>query len=192
MCSEEVFKWITGSSLRARVVAHLAQPSTARQMGRRLHVNQRRVTHTFRDLRLYGVVRCLNPSARRSRVYWLTGLGVRCQKRLRQLGALPRLKHEFPKGLDWDSFGWCLYAHRSAILRAISEPAQAVVIRRRVRHQNPRIRISPSNTRDVLYLLVNRGLARKVRVSSSRHPHYILTDYGMQIRSLLFASEVLA
>jgi predicted transcriptional regulator len=167
-----------------RAVAGLHQPVTAVELARREGINLDRAGYLLWDLARHGLVRCLNGSARQSRVYWLTDRGGRVQRYARAQLKLPRLRHGFPQ-VDWGTYGWACYRHRSAIIKALERPLRPVHIKRRARQRDDHLRMSANNVRDAIKLLLERGIVRKVTVSREPHPSYELTEDGRAIRTLL-------
>lgn len=148
----------------------------------------------------HRLVRCLNPTARRSRLYWLTSQGQRCQRCLcRRMGLRPLQPH-LPQ-VDWDLYGWVCYRHRAAVLRALTLPIHGAAVRRKAVGHDPELRMSANNTRDVLGLFVQKGIALKrppqsggrmrTRRGRPRYPRYELTELGQQLQALLLHVEPL-
>ncbi len=142
---------------------------------------------TIRELTRVGIVRCLNQSARSSRVYGLTKLGRACHRVLSELAGEPAYCFEFPE-VDWELYGWVCYSHRSAILKAMVTPMIPAHIKRRARANDENLRMSANNVRDVIRLFLARGLVDPVRVRGRSHPMYALTETGERIRALLLAA----
>lgn len=173
--------------LRA-ALARLNQPLTTLQLARREGLDLDRAGYLFWELALHDLVRCLNRSARQSRLYWLTEDGRRVQQRARRLLNLAPLQHDLPR-MDWDLYGWVCYRHRSAIIKALDRPMRPVLIKRRARQRDERTRMSANNVRDSIKLLLERGIVRQVAVPREPHPSYELTENGEAIRSLLLRAE---
>jgi hypothetical protein len=121
-------------------------------------------------LRQRGVVRCLNPHARRSRVY------ARTDARL-------------PEGVDWALYGWVCYSQRRAVLEALDVPRYPAAIKRRARYLHPGIRLSANNVRDIIRLFRARDIVTPVDVAGRAHPHYTLTAQGEVLQRLILESE---
>ena len=134
------------------------------------------------QLTLCRMVKCLNPTAKRSRLYWLTSIGILCQKKLND--NLPTALKDLPD-IDWQLYGWVCYNHRAAIIKALTEPMQPATIKRRAKQRNTKIRMSANNVRDVMKLFVQKGIVRPVKIRKKAHPHYELTKVGKQFRQLL-------
>jgi hypothetical protein len=129
------------------------------------------------------LVSCLNPESNRSRVYWLTAHGTACRRTLfgREETPLP--------ALDWRLYGWACFSHRSAIIKALDQPLQPAAIKRRARHQNPALRMSANNVRDVIRLFLQHGIVTKTEPPGAAHPRYELTATGKELQRLLFTAE---
>jgi hypothetical protein len=189
MTSREVYRWLTQSPGRQELVVVMAQPMTALQLSRRLQIVLDRCTYLLWELAVHGVVECLNTGARKSRLYWLTPIGRTFQARLRKQRGLPALEHAFPT-VDWDLYGWVIYKHRAAIIRALSEPLRPPGIKRKAVWQNAGLRISCNNVREVLKLFCQRGVVSRVYLDGGPHAHYALTDVGRDLRTLLLGAGV--
>ena len=135
-----------------------------------------------------SLVECLNPAARRSRVNWLTELGVVCQGELVKSKGLTEVKHDFPR-VDWEAYGWICFSHRSAVVKALTRPMQPATIKRVGRFRDPQIRMSANNVRDIIRLFLERGIVQKVSIRGKAHPRYELTEMGRKMQDLLFSAE---
>jgi predicted transcriptional regulator len=67
---------------------------------------------------------------------------------------------------------------------------QASAIKRRAVFQNPQLRMSANNVRDVMRYLLCKGLVRKVTLGRRRHPRYTVTDLGKTFQELLARARV--
>ncbi|CAG0986007.1 hypothetical protein PHYC_02027 [Phycisphaerales bacterium] len=65
-------------------------------------------------------------------------------------------------------------------------------IKRRARRQDSSLRMSAGNVRDVVKLLLARGIVAQVRLRKRAHPMYELTDIGRQLRQALLNAEARA
>lgn len=162
----------------------LAQPTTALQLARREGVTLDRAGYLFWELACRHLVDCLNATARKSRLYWLTEMGCRCQTRLRKTLHFSPVTHELPP-VDWFLYGWLCFRHRAAIVAAMNEPLQPATIKRRARQRDQTLRMSANNVRDVMKLFLRRGVVRKVNLPREHHPRYQLTRAGRTFRALL-------
>lgn len=181
-------RWVSDNEKRRLIVTLLKQPSTVRQLGRQFGSSLDVTSAVLLQLTQKQVVYCMNPQARRSRLYWLTNLGLQCQRQLRKKQGLAPLDRTLPD-LDWPSYGWLCYSHRASIVKAMKQPLQAATIRRRAKAASPGIRMSANNVRDAIPHIVRKGIARKVHVPKKKHPHYELTELGKKFQRLLLDAE---
>jgi len=179
--------WLRRDERRLRLLREFSQPLTAHQLARQHGARRSGCSAVLRELARHGLMECLNPEARRSRVYGLTPKGVALQQRLRdQAGLRP-----FPEApaVDWSLYGWVCYSHRGAVLRVLDEPLQPSAIKRKARYYEPGIRMSANNVRDVIKLFVEQGIVRPVRSPGRARPRYELTRRGHALQGLLLAAE---
>lgn len=120
-------------------------------------------------LRQRGVVHCLNPQARRSRVY-------------------ARTDAHLPEDVDWALYGWVSFSQRRAVLEALDVPRYPAAIKRRARYLHPGIRLSANNVRDIIRLFRARGLVTPIDLGRA-HPSYALTSQGEVVQRLLWKGE---
>lgn len=186
----EVYAWLTASERRQEVIVALTQPLTGRQVAKRLGRSGDQCSVYLRDLARHGLVRCLNPKARRSRLYWLTRKGVYCRGELRQLYNQPHRGHKCPS-VNWKLLGWVCFTHRRAVIKALNRPLQPPAIKRRARLENPELRMSANNVREVIKLFLARGIVRPVKIPRQRYLHYELTEDGRRLRELVIDAETL-
>jgi len=180
--------WVTHGDQRDIFLRH-AQPMTATQVARQRRLSVDRCNYILTELAARGLMRCLNPSSRRSRLFWLTRLGKAWQRRLRQLDGMPPLRHDCPD-LDWDVYGSLCYTHRSAVVKTLSQPMQPAQIKRRAVFRNPRLRMSANNVRDVMRDLRRAAVVHPVQRARRAHPLYELTEAGRHMQRLLVQAEV--
>ena len=166
----------------------IKQPLTGKQIGR-TGIPMDTCSYVVAKLVTRGLLTCLNPEARNSRLYWLTDLGIQCRKRLHQDLALAYEEYDLPS-IDWSLYGWICFSHRAAVIRALAEPMQPSEIKRTLRRHRSGIKISANNIRDVVKLLLEKGIVQKVHVRKKAHPRYELTDSGKQFQQLLVQSEM--
>jgi hypothetical protein len=102
---------------------------------------------------------------------------------------MPRLVHDYPN-LDWQLYGEVCFSHRAAVLKTLTQPMQPAHIKRRARFQDPTIRMSANNVRDVIRFLRSKRIVQPVELRKKAHPRYQLTDTGRQIQRLLLQAEV--
>ncbi len=170
-------------------LARLHQPLTTLQLARREGLDLDRAGYLLWELSLHDLVTCLNRSARQSRVYWLTDQGARVQRHARNLLRLRPIEPDFPR-VNWDTYGWSCFRHRSAIIKALDRPLRPVQIKRRARQRDQEVRMSANNVRDAIKLLLARGIVQSVAVPREPNPSYELTGSGRAIRDLLLRAEV--
>jgi len=157
MPSSRTYQWVTQSKRWTTILAGLEQPSTAKQISQRTEISLDCCSYVLAEMVRAGLVQCLNPQARQGRLYWLTERGKQNQRRLRRILRWPRLNHDLPV-VDWSLYGWICFRHRAAVIQALSEPMQPATIRRKARSQNPGLRMSANNVRDVIRLFLGRGI----------------------------------
>ncbi len=169
---------------RRRLLLHFFQPLTALQIAKRSGVDIDNCGHGIQEHTREGVLHCLSPNVRQSRVYWLTRAGQRLQWSLRQDEGLGFREHDFPV-VDWHLYAWVCYRHRSAVLKAIGEPMQPATIRRKACRADPKLRMSAMNTRDVMRSFRRVGIVLPVKVRRYAHPRYVLSEQGKAMQHLL-------
>ena len=131
-----------------------------------------------------GCLVCLTPLARFGRVYWLTELGVLCQRVVRQDRGRPPAEH-FAPDADWDIYGQLCSSHRRTVVLTIGEPISPAAIKRVARAKSSLLRMSANNVRDVIRFLMAARVVRAVRQRKRRHPLYELTWRGKVYQELL-------
>ncbi|HBG60707.1 MAG: hypothetical protein A2Y10_13095 [Planctomycetes bacterium GWF2_41_51] len=166
----------------------IAQPLTGKQIGKRTSIPADTCSYIVAKLVARGLLTCLNPGARNSRLYWLTDFGIQCRKRLHQDLALVCEEYDLPN-VDWSLYGWLCFSHRSIVMKTLASPMQPSEIRRMIRKKKAGMKISANNIRDVIKLLLENGIVRKVFLRKKVHPRYELTDSGHRFRELLIRSE---
>lgn len=188
MLLSEAYNWLIQSQRRIHVTSTLTQPMTGNQLASLTSMPLDACSYILYELEVYGLVKCLNSIARRSRVYWLTKGGKSCQKVLRLQLGLPQLKHDFPV-VDWNLYGWVCFSHRNAVLETLVKPMQPSEIKRKALFQNPTLRMSANNVRDVIRLFKEKGLVETVRIKGKAHPRYQLTNLGKKLQLLLLGVD---
>lgn len=182
--------WLWQSQRRQSVLLRVFQPATPRQLAQWTQMSLSCCMGVLAQLAPRRLVRCLNPHARRSRLYWLTGRGRACQRRLCQRRGLPPVQHHLLAGVDWELYGWVCYSHRAAVIRALNEPLRPATIKRRARQRQPELRMSANNVRDVVRLLLARGVVCRVQERPDDPPRYELSPQGQLLRQLLLRAVV--
>ena len=185
----EAFNWVTKNDRRANVVRAIKQPLTSTQCAKRIGLNKKICGIIMEELASLGILQRLNPQCWCGRVYWLTRLGLFCQKHLlKKQGKKPH-KFDFP-GVNWETYSLTVYSHRAAILKILQRPMRPLEIRRKIRFENPKIRINTCNVRGVLRLFYSKGIVKKINVRKRVHPLYELTDQGRLFRDLLIQADM--
>jgi hypothetical protein len=187
MAHKETHQWLERSEKRKLILMNLAQPMTALQLSQKTGFALDQCSMFLGQLALAKLVKCLNHVAKRSRLYWLTPIGILCQKKFLKEKNLPSLVKDLPD-IDWELYGWICYSHRAAIIRALTEPMQPSAIKRKIRQKNLKVKISANNVRDVIRLFRDKGIVRSVRVRKEEHLRFELTDVGKQFQQLLIQS----
>ena len=180
--------WLIGGHQK-RIFQRLGQPVTATQLSRLSGIPTDTCSYVLATLSQRKLVRCINPMARRSRLYWLTRLGRAWQRRLRALDGMSPINHDYPD-LDWTLYGDVCYSHRAAVIKCLNQPMQPAHIKRRALFQNPDLKMSAGNVRDVLRSLHTKGVVQPVKLKKKAHPRYQLTDVGTHMQRLLLQAEV--
>jgi len=187
--TSNVYEWIKKEESRRKTLMALNQPLTAKQIARKMGIPMDTCSYTIAKFTAKGLVTCLNQEARNSRLYWITELGRQCRKQLHQDRDMSYKEYDLPS-VNWPLYGWLCYSHRAAVIRILTEPMQPSKIKRTLRFHKSSIKISANNIRDVVKLLLEKGIVQKVFVRKRAHPRYELTDSGTQFRQLLMQSEM--
>ena len=185
---KEVYDWLTQGKRRKKILAHLKQPMTAKQLAQRTGMREDCCSYVLKELSAYRLVYCLNPQARRSRLYWLTGKYKQYQKKILKTYRLPIYTYDFPV-VDWKLYGWTCYSHRAAIIKAITEPMQPASIRRKIKQQASGMRISANNVADILRLFLRKAIVKPVSIRRKAFCRYELTELGNKLQTLLCQAE---
>lgn len=184
MKRKETYEWAERSEKRKLVLLNLKQPMTALQLSKKTGFSTDQCSSLLGQLSLCGLTKCLNPYAKRSRLYWLTPVGILCQKKLAKDKMLPDIAKDLPD-IDWELYGWVCYNHRAAIIKALTEPMQPATIKRRARQQSPELKMSANNVRDVIRLFLQKEVVKPVKIRKKAHLRYELTEPGKQLQQLL-------
>ena len=185
----QAYYWLGLSEKRKIILASLNQPLTATQVARRTDIGRDSCLHHLWSLTLHKILRCLNKDTRYIRLYWLTGLGEACQRRMHKEAGRGSLVHRYPK-IPWNLYSSVCYRHRSAVIEAMRGQMQAAVIKRRAFSRDSTLRMSANNVRDVMKWLVETEAVQKIRVRKKKHPRYELTDLGLEFQKLLLGVKV--
>ena len=181
---KEVYDWLTQGKRRQKIVAHLKQPMTAKQLAQVTGIREDCCSYVFQELSAYRLVYCLNPKARRSRLYWLTDKCKQYQEKILITHELPIYAYNFPI-VDWKLYGWTCYSHRAAIIKAITEPMQPASIRRKIKQLFPDMKISANNVADILRLFLKEQIVKPVSIRRKGFCRYELTELGNKFQTLL-------
>lgn len=195
MQCNETLSWLLLGARRQRILLGLKQPLTATQISAKSGVRRDASSSVLGELLLYGLVECLNPTATRIRLYWLSKLGEECQRELRRRYALPRRRQNLPKLTpeQWETYCAVSTRQRSAVILTLGPSltsAELPVLRPaeikwRALRSSPEIRMSVNNVRDVIRFLLQNGVVERVFVRKQVHPHYRLSPLGVEILNLL-------
>ncbi len=112
-----------------KLLVEFTQPLTTKQLAVRTQMNTGCCNHLIWTMAAQGLISCLNPLARRSRVYWLTARGVEQRERIAPIPTT-HLSPADTAEIDWDLYGWICFSHRSAVLKALEKPLNAASIKR--------------------------------------------------------------
>jgi hypothetical protein len=172
-----------------RLILAVRQPSTARQLSRTTGYSLEVSTWFLGKWVWGGLFFCYNIYAQRSRLYWFTDEGFWYANSIRSNVDLPLLQCDTSE-MDWNLYAWVCFSQRSAIIKNLTQPLQPSALKLKARHENPHLRMSASNVRDLLPLMERRGIVRKVWIRGQVYPSYELTDLGWKLRSLLLQAEM--
>jgi len=165
----------------------MKQPLTAKQICKKTGIPVDTCSYVLGRFAVKGLVVCLNPKARNSRLYYVTDLGSDCQSHLHQ--GVPETWHDFPS-VDWEVYGWACYNHRATVIRVLMQSMQPSEIKRVLRVHKLGVKISANNIRDVVKLFLEKGIVQKVFVRKKAHPQYELTKLGTKLQRLLSQAEM--
>jgi len=189
MKTTHVYPWIKHEKHRRDFLVAITQPLTARQIARKTGIPVDTGSHLIAQCSAKGLVTCLNPEQRNSRLYWLTSLGMAAKKQLCHDANLPCKEYDLPD-INWSLYGWVCFNHRSAVIRTLSGPMQSSEIKRVLRIHQSSIKISANNIRDIIKLLISKNIVRPMKVKRKAHPRYELTELGIQLQQLLRQAQV--
>ncbi len=170
------------------MLLHFIQPMTASQIAYRMSIDRDSCSSILSGLLNQGIVQCLTPKTRRSRLYWLTDLGAACLKQLHKSIGTPTKASEFPD-VDWELYSWVCFSHRATIVKTLIRPLQPSQIKRQARFNDPTLRMSANNVRDVIRLFLVKEIVRAVDTPGFAHPRYELTTIGERLQLLLFRAR---
>ncbi len=189
MVFNETYYWLIQSERRKKILVGFDQPLTATHIARRAEITLDACLQLIWGMTVYGVIYFLNTDTRHNRLYWLTELGKACQRKLRGKLGLKPLAYRLPN-IPWNLFSSVCYSHRSTVIKAMHEPMQAAAIKRKALFQNPNLRMSANNVRDVMKYLLKHGIVCRVKIRRRKYPRYELTDLGRTLKALLVGACV--
>ena len=181
---KQAYDWAQRNENRKTLLMSIKQPMTALQLSKRTGLKPNQCSIILGKLTLCGMVKCLNPNATRSRLYWLTPTGILCQKKLSKDKSLPEPTEKL-LDIDWPLYGWLCYSHRAAIIKVLTEPMQPSTVKRRAKQQDSRIKMSANNVRDVIKLLLQKEIVKPLKLKKKAHLHYELTRTGQDLQKML-------
>ncbi len=180
---------IIQNEIQKKILFAFIQPLTAKQISARTAIPAYTVSAVVVKFNLMGLVLCLNPRQRNSRVYRLTQCGIQLRKKICR-----DLKVAFTEydqgGIDWNLYGSVCFNHRAAVIRTLSEPMQPSHIKRVLRMQKHKIRISANNIQNIIKFFLAHGIVRPVKLRGKAFTRYELTDIGTKFRQLLIKADM--
>lgn len=170
------------------IMTAFSQPLTAKQLSKKTGIPENTCSYEISKYKKKGILKCLNPDARSSRLYWFTEKGIPCKNQVFNQYPIKNGEHKF-FGIDWKLYGWVCFIHRSMIIKTLTGAMQPAEVKRILRMQKPDMRISANNIRDVIRLLLSKGIVKPVKVKNRAHLRYELTELGTKFRQLLIEAE---
>lgn len=180
----ETYRWLDKSKRRRKVVASMIQPVTAAQLTQTAGMILSGSCEILRQLRAYALITCLNSKAMMARVYGLTAIGEAIRRRLFEDRNIPFSEYRQPN-VDWHLYGRVCTTNRSIVVRTLTRPMQPCQIKRRALFRFPTSRMTNSNVRGVVRVLLDNSIVEQVWVKGQRHPQYQLTPLGQEFQVLL-------
>ncbi len=180
MKDHEIGPWLLRSHRRQRVLKELDQPMTATQLNPRVLLPRRECSDLLHEMSQSGLLCCLNPDAIRSRVYGLTEQGKKWREKLWPF--FP--SYEQPETVDWQIYGLMCFSHRLAVITSIDVPMNPAAMKRQALRNNPDIRMSANNVRDIIPILVDLDILYPF-IPRKGYIQYTLTRIGFTIKRLL-------
>ena len=188
MKNNKVYQWLKEEENPRKIFIAINQPITARQLSQRTGIPVDTCSYFIAKFTIKGLSICLNLGAIKSRLYWLTEFGLRCQKQLHQDLNLLYKEYNLPD-INWHLYGWVNFNHRSAIIKILTTPMQPAEIKKVLRSRRPNIKISANNVRDIIKLFLARDIVSPVKIRKKAHLRYELTDLGTKLRQLLIRAD---
>ena len=190
MKNDKINQWLKEQRNLQEVLCILKQPLTARQISKKTGIPLDTCSYYIAKFVDWGLLICLNPNARNSRLYWLTDKGHPCHwKDCHDEDPPYAYKEPDLPDVDWNLYGWLCFNHRSTVVKTLTYPMQPSEIKRIIRLQKSKIKISANNIRDIIKLFIARGLVRTVPIRKKAHRRYELTLLGTKLRQLLVQAE---
>ena len=181
-----VHEWLSRSRRRLAIMRNLTQPVTVRQLVHRCELSLDSGRKALQQLVERGLVRCLNPRARQSRVHWTTKKGEVWRTRLQTDGS--KIDGATVAGVNWEHYGSVCFRHRTALICALVQPMTSAQVRQRALLRDPALRINRNNAREVLAALVGRGVVRRLPGRRRQGIRFALTEQGRTYRELLLGA----
>jgi DNA-binding transcriptional regulator GbsR (MarR family) len=182
--------------LQELVLCSIKQPLTAKQLSKQTNLSVERCSAAISELARSGLIECKNQRQQRSRLYFVTNQGMIVQSELRNGIGLPPVVDNFRKApAVWLNYGFVCFSHRSAIIRTLRagdenvRPMNAATIKRKAKFNDPMLRMSANNVRDVLKELSDRDIVRKISTNKSKYPSYMLSNTGEYFKKLLVEAD---
>ena len=176
----KIAPWQVLSRRQRQMLAEIDQPVTAKQLHVRMRQTRRDCSDMLKQLENAGLTICLNPDARRSRLFGLTAKGQQWRQQL-----WPDLPgYDQPADVDWITYGYLCYSHRQTVVLNLNGAMQAAAIKRQARYADPTLCMSANNVRDVMPRLLELGIV-EVAPTRRAHRHYQLTSLGHACQRLL-------
>ena len=147
---------------------------TASQLAKLSGMEETSCAHVLRAMEDRGIVACLNPAARRSRLFGLTLRG----KAIRSAAIKLHSQDYVAPVIDWTTYGCLCYAHRTAVMLALDGAMRPATIKRRILFTQEDVHISCNNIRDLLQDLIKYGVVDREIVGKSSFYSYRLTPAG--------------
>lgn len=172
----------------SKILLSIDQPLTAKQVSKKTGIPMDTCSYVIAKYVKKGALNCLNPKARNSRLYWFTNAGILSQKELCRRLNIAYIEPNLPE-IDWELYGWVCFSHRSIVIRALTLAMQPSEVKKVLRLQKVNTKISANNIRDVMRLLLSKGIVRPVKVKKRAHLRYELTELGIKLRQLLIRAD---
>jgi len=174
--------------IESKLLLVFTQPATAKQISKKTGIPVNTCSYIIGKFAKDGILTCLNPNASGSRLYWLTESGILQKKKLSQKLNIKYAEPNLPN-IDWQLYGWVCFSHRSMVIKVLTSAMQPAKVKRILMLQRINARISASNIRDVMQLLLSKKIVKPVKVKKQAYLRYELTELGNKLRQLLLRAE---